>query len=82
VTLRSLSYCPFPVMLLVGGWVGLSTPYISNLFKDDCSGVGESRIRNRLMSTPSFYHETSVPNSGHNITCFLAVAVVKQSLNS
>jgi len=43
---RSRSYYSFPVPLRVGGWVGLSTQYVSNLLKVACSGPDVSRTRN------------------------------------
>jgi len=52
---RSRSYYSFPVPLRVGGWVGLSTQYVSNLLKVACSGPGVSRTRNLLVTSPILY---------------------------
>ena len=52
---RSRSYYSFPVPLRVGGWVGLSTQYVSNLLKVACSGPGVSRTLNLLVTSPILY---------------------------
>jgi len=52
---RSRSYYSFPVPLRVGGWVGLSKQYVSNLLKVACSGPGVSRTRDLLVTSPILY---------------------------
>jgi len=49
---RSRSYYLFPVPLRVGGWVDLSTQWVSNLLKVACSGPGVSRTRNLSVTSP------------------------------
>jgi len=46
----------FPVLLRVGGWVGLSTQQVSNLLKVACSGPGVSQTCNLSVASPIFYH--------------------------
>ena len=59
---HSRSYYSFPVPLRVGGWVGLNTQWVSNLFKVVCSGPGVSRTRNLSVTSPILYHYTTAPN--------------------
>ena len=55
---RSRSYYSFPVPLRVGGWVGLSTQWVSNLLKVACSGPGVSRTCNLSVTSTILYHIT------------------------
>ena len=62
------SYYSFPVPLRGGGWVGLSTQYVSNLLKVACSEPGVSRLwrhtTERTMSVNNrFRRSHSVDNS-------------------
>jgi len=52
---RTRSYYSFPFPLRVGGWVSLSTQYVSNMLKVACSGPGVSRTRNLLVTSPILY---------------------------
>ena len=52
--LHPIAYYSFPVPLKVGGWVGLSTQYVSNLLKVACSEPSVSRTRN--FSVTMLYH--------------------------
>ena len=60
---RSRSYYSFPIPLRVGGWVGLSTQWVSNLVKVACSRLGVSRTRNLSVTSPILYHYTTAPKS-------------------
>jgi len=65
-SLRSRSYYSFPVPLRVGGWVGLSTQYVSSLLKVACSGPGVIRTCNLLVTCPILYQ---LDRCTHRLQC-------------
>ena len=59
---RSRSYYSFPVPLRAGGWVSLSTQWVSNLLQVACSGPGVIRTHNLSVTSLILYHYTTAPN--------------------
>jgi len=68
----SRSYYSFPVPLRVGGRVGLSTQWVSNLLKVACSGPGVSRTCNLSVTSPILYHWTT---AFRHTVCYSSSAV-------
>jgi len=61
---QQVSYYSFAVLLRVGGWVSLSTQYVSNLLKVACSRPGESRTCNLSYESDTLTLDQVHPQSG------------------